>query len=500
MSGADSFDWSRLDRQHPARGDVAYLQGKASAFDKVRDDGAAVVASLRGVSQFDDIWEGEAAQQFRSTLNRLIEALDKLVVSYSTASTALRVYVEQLVSAKGIADNAALKADEALADREWALNAIADAKRAKAAAAADLEAANDDLERAQRDDLVSVAAATQVAGVSAPVVQAQSRRGSAQSDLASARSSLSHAESAQDEADARVAGAKSLADQAQELLEGAGRTLKEALRVATEEGVRNKSLFEQAWDATGGKIVTATADAAHWLSDVENLKKLSSILGTIGKWLGYLQMIFFWVPVIGPALAIASLAVAGMKFIVDFALWKNGELSWQGLAVSGLGVGLAALGAKGSVTSLKQTFSVAEVGVEGTVLAASGKVGDNFVGAAAAKGSTTVTIKTSGEGVSFFRNVTVSGSASGAVATGPAGTRMVGSIGPRAWSTSGAGFHVNPMELVKGELKEVVLSDAADLSSELLLGTDENLLIDDVLKAPFTPPGSREKNLIEAAK
>ena len=463
----------------------------------VRDDGTAAVASLHGISQFDDIWEGDAASQFRSTLNRLIEALDKLVASYATAGTAVRVYAEQLASAKGLADNAAFKADEALQDREWAINAIADAKQAKAGAAADLDAAGEDLARAQREDLALVAAGTQFAGVAAPVVEAQSRQSTAQIDLASARTTLSRAESAQEDADTRVAGAKSLADQAQELLEGAGRTLKEALRAATEEGVRNKGLLEQAWDATGGKIVTATADAAHWLSDVENLKKLSSVLGTIGKWLGYFQLILFWVPILGPALAIASLAVAGMKFAIDGYLFAKGELSWQEFAMSGAGLVLAGVGAKGAVTSLKGAMSVKAVAGSSTTV--STQVGDDMVTTVTREAGAGVGARFSGEGVSFFTTRVAGGSTLTTVATGPAGTRVLHSAGPRFVGTS-SDVVFEPMQLARAGLKEVALNDAQDFVGGRMLGEDPNYLIDDLLKTPFTPPGIAQKNLLEAAK
>lgn len=230
---------------------------------------------------------------------------------------------------------------------------------------------------------------------------------------------------------------------------------------------------------------------------MENLKKLSSVLGTIGKWLGYFQLILFWVPILGPALAIASLAVAGMKFAIDGYLFAKGELSWQEFAMSGAGLVLAGVGAKGAVTSLKGAMSVKAVAGSSTTV--STQVGDDMVTTVTREAGAGVGARFSGEGVSFFTTRVAGGSTLTTVATGPAGTRVLHSAGPRFVGTS-LDVAFEPMQLARAGLKEVALNDAQDFVGGRMLGGDPNYLIDDLLKTPFTPPGIAQKNLLEAAK
>jgi uncharacterized protein YukE len=463
MGSADTFDWARLERSHPAPGDTEFLLAKATAFDTIRDEGLEIAEALRAIDrERDAIWQGQTAEAFRNTLKRLLQAIDKLGVSYQSAGEALRFYASDLASAKLTADQAARKADQALADREFALDAIASARAARAAADRLVANANDAVEAAERRGDAGPADL----GAGAALIDATSERRRAQNSLSVATTQLDAASTELSDADALLAAAKLLASQAEEVVGAAAKLLDERLREAGEQGVENAGVLEKVWNETGGRVVTANADAWHWITDVGNLKELSKALGTIGEILGVLQLLFFWVPVLGPALAMASLAVAGAKLLVDSYLLAKGEASWQDFALSVVGFGLARFGAKGSVGQLKNSVRV--------------------FGAADSTGAVAIVAMHSENGVTAVGGV-VRNSDSAMLASG----------GPRLQAFGGVEF--DAVAFGKAGLEELALDRASTVAQYALAPADEKPSLGEVINpSPALTVATKVKDLVNA--
>jgi hypothetical protein len=278
-------DWSPFGGD-PVPGDPDQVRVLAGGFHSFADDVDTQNALLKALrSDSTGVWEGPAADAFRPHLEDLPPKLDKLVSSYREAGDALSVYAPRLASAQA----------EAVAALQKATEALTRLGRAQA-------------EKSAQDAANRTAAAAAPPGHPAATV-AQPDYGAA---VSQAQADLNAAHRAKDGAvdDARAAARHCI----------------DALKQATNDGIKNK--HHHWWDTVVDVVTHPT----------KLLKVISQVANTLSAICGILALVTCWIPGVGEAFAAAALVTGAIGLVADALLAATGSGGWGAVGLDAVGL------------------------------------------------------------------------------------------------------------------------------------------------------------------
>ena len=321
------------ERPQPLPGDAEVVTAVAASMGAVADDVDELVRQLRTLScdTGPTIWSGSAADRFQRLLAEAEPDLVTLSTSFDTADRALRSYADALREAQRQAGDAVHAADAADADRAAAQQrATAAAQRASAmtgAAAAD----DQELRTLPIPALMWPTDPVAQAQVEQRKVALQQRRDQARAAADSARDEHRRAESDASDAATRYAAACVLGRQAAQARDGAARTASAALDDASRSVVRERNVFQRAFERVDdwARDLTASPRFTSWLNMFSDAGDVLVGLGTMLSFIPGLQTA-------GGVLLAAGVTFKGISFAGTLLANRYGRASGSQVFASGL--------------------------------------------------------------------------------------------------------------------------------------------------------------------
>ncbi|GAB2885089.1 DUF6531 domain-containing protein [Streptomyces mayteni] len=281
----------------PTPGSPDDVRELAEGLQTFADDVGDALGRIRGMAEDRAVldWAGLSADRFRSEFDGVPPNLEKLQTSYDMAAQALQTYWPKLETAQGMADRALDRALAAQADLSSAQSALTDAQDW-------VTRAGDEAERLQE-----AGERESVEPPSEADVRAATR------DRTAADQAAASAQGRVDEAEERLAAARALAQQAQEMREEAARACADEIDAASDAGIHNRSWWEN--------VVRWFQDA--WDTIVAICKVVVAVLGVIAL-------------IIGGPIAWVVLAAAVVVLADTLIKFANGEASLWDVAFAAL--------------------------------------------------------------------------------------------------------------------------------------------------------------------
>lgn len=363
------MSWTALG-ENPVPGEVDAVLRVASTLGGVGEQAELITGRLRALDAGTgpQIWRGEAADAFRDLLAKIGPNLVTLATSHREAQDALRGYATALGDAQAQAGRAESDAEAAVVDRS-----AADTRRSQASAdasAADSVARTAQLRilEAQAKQAVTVDPAYH-ASLQQYQQQVGAQRTQAQSRAADARRRESAAASDKAAADARLAAAKKLAHQAEQIRDDAARTAVRRLDDAGAPGIAHDGFFKRAWNGLNNTLrdITAGPAFASWMN----------IISDVGEVLGAIGTVLAFIPGAQPfaaAFLLTGAAFKGAAFLGTWLAHHYGNASTGQVLGRALDFGLSAIPGLKALKALKEAKKAAEAGKVVTGLTRSGEV------------------------------------------------------------------------------------------------------------------------------
>lgn len=350
-------------------GDPAAVRAIGAEFGRIETLGVEVGRRLGSIARAagDDLWQGVAAEAFRSTLDGLFGPLEKLADSHAMAKKALSAYSVDLEHAQDRAARAAAAGGQALAERDAALE----------------RAARDNAEAAAYGKVVIDARARVLAAQTQQVLsqftdggqaQQEEYRQSLRADQASAQAAQARQRAAgqvraAEAAQARAEAERRLIASAVALRDTAAATAVRELDLAGQAGIRNRTWVEATVHTVGKVVLVAVNDVRDFglaLGSDPQFKQFLTVLdGISGLIAAAAPLVGLFCPVAGVAMVGASVLLSGI--VLGGMLLANaaGNAGTDEVLLAAANLGVAAvLGGGGRILKLggqiKRTLAYAD--------------------------------------------------------------------------------------------------------------------------------------------
>lgn len=311
MAGTSEYPALGFD---PAPGAVSNVESVATDLQQVAQRMGSAHDALSKIGRSDGLWEGEAADAFRGTVDELPKHLDQAHRSMGHAAQALSRWSQDLGSMQ------------------------------QKARGQEAEAAEVQRRLKQAESNPNLGLANQHFPDQASLQQAQQKLDSAQAEVDGANRDL----------EAIREQAKRLQEQHDEL----ATKVEEALRKAKDAAPEAPDLLERLGnflEDVGKGISDAAGKAWQWVQDhADDINKVGDVLSTVGAVLGVVAIATSWIPGVN---AVTSAAAVGVNAAAlgAHALAKAGgaDVSWGKMGMDAIGVvpaGKAVAGAKNAVS------------------------------------------------------------------------------------------------------------------------------------------------------